>query len=227
MNLEIFDNADYVADLTVRMAHHSTAIEGNTLSQDETATIILNRIIPRKGLNEREFYEVVNYRRIIPFMLENLHNSRKIDNEFIKEIHAILLDKLIYNQGEFKTSQNMIVGANFDTTPPYQVPYVLKDSIDNLEYRLRQVSDDDEKLLAILEFHLRFEKIHPFSDGNGRVGRFIMFYQVLENNLMPFIITKELKDKYIFSLRENNVNELIKIVKELQIFEQDRINKFN
>ena len=227
MNLEIFDNADYVADLTVRMAHHSTAIEGNTLSQDETATIILNRIIPRKGLNEREFYEVVVYRRIIPFMLENLHNSRKIDNEFIKEIHAILLDKLIYNQGEFKTSQNMIVGANFDTTPPYQVPYVLKDSIDNLEYRLRQVSDDDEKLLAILEFHLRFEKIHPFSDGNGRVGRFIMFYQVLENNLMPFIITKELKDKYIFSLRENNVNELIKIVKELQIFEQDRINKFN
>ena len=103
----------------------------------------------------------------------------------------------------------------------------MKDSIDNLEYRLRQVSDDDEKLLAILEFHLRFEKIHPFSDGNGRVGRFIMFYQVLENNLMPFIITKELKDKYIFSLRENNVNELIKIVKELQIFEQDRINKFN
>ncbi|MBR1375833.1 MAG: Fic family protein [Cardiobacteriaceae bacterium] len=227
MNLEIFDNADYVADLTVRMAHHSTAIEGNTLSQDETATIILNRIIPRKGLNEREFYEVVNYRRIIPFMLENLHNSRKIDNEFIKEIHAILLDKLIYNQGKFKTTQNMIVGANFDTTPPYQVPYVLKDSLDNLEYRLKQDCDDDEKLLAILEFHLRFEKIHPFSDGNGRVGRFIMFYQVLENNLMPFIITTELKDKYIFSLRENNVKELIKIVKELQFFEQERINKFN
>ena len=70
--INILNNPDYVSDLTVRMAHHNTAIEGNTLTQDETASILLNGIIP-KQMNEREYYEVKNYQNIIPFMLDCLN----------------------------------------------------------------------------------------------------------------------------------------------------------
>ena len=225
MNLEIFENKDYVDDLTVRMAHHNTAIEGNTLSQDETASIILNGIIPRK-INEREFYEVKNYKKIIPFMIDNLKNGRICDNEFLKEAHSILLENLIHNPGKFKTTQNMIVGASFETTQPYQVPYVLKDCLDNLNFRLENAKNDDDKLKAILDYHIRFERIHPFSDGNGRTGRFAMFYLTLQNDLLPFTISKNLKNEYIHCLRNENVNELFAVVKKLQILEQEIISKF-
>lgn len=225
MKLEIFENKDYIDDLTVRMAHHNTAIEGNTLSQDDTASIILNGIIPRK-IDEREFYEVKNYKKIIPFMIENLRNERMCDNEFLKEAHFILLENLVHNPGKFKTTQNMIIGATFETTLPYQVPYVLKDCLDNLNFRLKNTNSDDEKLKAILNYHIKFERIHPFSDGNGRTGRFAMFYLTIQNNLIPFTISKKLKNDYIHCLRNENVDEMFILVKKLQILEQEIISKF-
>lgn len=225
MKLEIFENKDYTDDLIVRMAHHNTAIEGNTLSQDDTASIILNGIIPRK-IDEREFYEVKNYKKIIPFMIENLRNERMCDNEFLKEAHFILLENLVHNPGKFKTTQNMIIGATFETTLPYQVPYVLKDCLDNLNFRLKNTNSDDEKLKAILNYHIKFERIHPFSDGNGRTGRFAMFYLTIQNNLIPFTISKNLKNDYIHCLRNENVDEMFILVKKIQILEQEIISKF-
>ena len=223
--INILNNPDYVSDLTVRMAHHNTAIEGNTLTQDETASILLNGIIP-KQMNEREYYEVKNYQHIIPFLLDCLDKKRNIDNNLIKEIHSILMDKLIYNAGQFKQMQNMIVGATFDTTEPYLVVSELKDWCDNLSFRLKNVQNNDEKLKIILDQHIKFERIHPFSDGNGRVGRFLMFYSVIENNLKPFTITKQSKDIYIHCLRNKNVADLFQLCQELQQKEWAIIQKF-
>ena len=224
--IEMLQNPDYVADLTVRMAHHNTAIEGNTLTQDETASIILNGIIP-KQMNEREFYEVKNYQHIIPFMLKCLDENRNIDNELMKEVHSILMDKLIYNKGQFKQTQNMIVGATFDTTEPYLVPPELKDWCDNLSYRLQNTQNDDDKLKIILDQHIKFERIHPFSDGNGRVGRFLMFYAVVQNGLTPFTITKQSKDLYIHCLRNKDVLGLFELCQQLQQTELNIIEKLS
>jgi len=223
--LKALQNKKYLDDLTVRMAHHNTALEGNTLSQDETASIILNGIIP-KATSEREYFEVKNYKNLIPFMLKAIDNKQKIDNGFIKEIHTIVMDNLIYNKGEFKKTQNMIVGATFDTTEPYQVPYVLKDWADNLNYCLNHSNNNDEKLEVILSHHIRFEKIHPFSDGNGRVGRALVFYSCLEYDTVPFIITKDTKDKYIHFLRQNDMKEFVDFAKDLQQRENKIINLF-
>lgn len=220
--LNILKNKDYLNDLTVRMAHHNTALEGNTLSQDETASIILNGIIP-KATNEREYFEVRNYKTLVPFLIRSIEQKEKITNELIKDIHKITMDNLIYNNGEFKKTQNMIVGATFDTTQPYKVPYVLKDWIDNLEYCLINSSNDDERLGHILDHHIRFEKIHPFSDGNGRVGRALIFYSCLEYGLTPFIITKDTKDKYIHFLRQNDISDFVNFAKELQAKEKKNI----
>ncbi len=225
MNLEIFENEDYVSDLSVRMAHHNTAIEGNTLTQNETASILLNGIIPRK-INEREFFEVKNYQKILPFLIRSLRENRACDGEFLKAAHAILLENLIYNAGKFKTTQNMIVGADFETTPPYQVSFVLKDQAQNLAFCLNLAKNDDEKLKAILQHHIRFKRVHPFSDGNGRVGRFAMFYLVLQNGLTPFTISKDSKNEYIHALRNESVEELFVLAKQMQEFELARMNKF-
>lgn len=151
------------------MAHHSTAIEGNTLTQNETATIILNNYIPR-AVSEREYFEVKNYRNILPFFVDSLKNKEKLNNELIKEFHKILMDNLIYNNGKFKSTPNLIIGADFEPTKPYLVPLELKDLIDNLYYQFSCAKNQDEKIRIILQTYIKFEKIHSFSDGNGTVG---------------------------------------------------------
>ncbi len=95
---------------------------------------------------------------------------------------------LIDSAGSFKKTQNMVVGAEFEPTAPYLVPTELKDMTDNLYFRLSRSKDNDQKLIAILQSHIGFEQIHPFSDGNGRVGRILMIYSCLEQNMAPIVI---------------------------------------
>ena len=85
-------NKRYLNDLLVRMAHHSTAIEGNTLTQAETASILVDNFIP-KSMNEREYYEVKNFKKAFDFMENNLSNQEKISIKFIKEMHNIVMQK--------------------------------------------------------------------------------------------------------------------------------------
>lgn len=218
-------NKRYLNDLLVRMAHHSTAIEGNTLTQAETASILVDNFIP-KSMNEREYYEVKNFKKAFDFMENNLSNQEKISIKFIKEMHNIVMQNLLDNAGKFKKIENMIVGATFETTKPYLVQIQLKEMCDNLEYRLINSISLEDKIETIVSEHLKFEKIHPFSDGNGRIGRLLMMYSCLSENIVPFVITKEEKKKYINIMRKEDVNEFIKWSIQLINLEKERKRKF-
>lgn len=145
----IYDNKDYMLDLCIRMAHHSTAIEGNTLSLNDTSSIILNSYIS-KPMNEREFYEVKNYKEVLPLLIQSLKDKQSLDNELIKSFHSIIMKDLIYNNGKFKTIDNLILGSNMETSKPYLVPTKLKDLCANLYFRFENAKDETEKINAIL-----------------------------------------------------------------------------
>ncbi|AFI06503.1 Fic family protein [Helicobacter cetorum] len=222
---ELLEFSDYAMDLTIRMAHHSTAIEGNTLTQNETASILIDGVIP-KAMSEREYYEVKNFQNFIPTLLKSLQEKQIIDNEYIKYIHSIIMSNLIENCGKFKTIPNVVLGANFEPTAPFKVPMVLKDWCDNLYYQLSSAKNDTQKLEIIMDSHIKFEHIHPFSDGNGRTGRMLIFYSVLEQDLVPFVITKDNKKDYIMAMREENVPMLVDMAKEAQEVERKRAMGF-
>lgn len=221
----LLNDREYMLDLCIRMAHHSTAIEGNTLSQDETASIILNGYIS-KQMNEREFYEVRNYKDLMPVFIDSLKENKRLDSTVIKEFHSIIMKDLLYNKGEFKTTQNAIIGSRLETTKPYLVPTKIKDLSDNLYFKFDKARNDDDRLRAILEAHIEFEKIHPFSDGNGRTGRFLIIYSCLEQNLVPIIIPKEQKGRYINVLRTNDISDFMNLSKEIQSLEKERCEQF-
>lgn len=218
-------NYEYFLDLSVRMTYHSNAIEGNTLTLNETATIILDSTIPGSK-RVREVFEVLNHKKAIDYIISELENEKKLDICMIKNINKEILDRLNDNEGNFKNSSNAIIGADFETSTPSQAPVLTKNWIENLNYRLELCKNNDEKLLEILHSHIEFERIHPFSDGNGRTGRLIMLYLCFQENISPFVIEKSDRALYMTYLREQNVEIIFERVKELQEFEKKRMEQF-
>ena len=217
---------DYLDDLLVRMAHHSTAIEGNTLTQGETKSILIDGYVPR-AMNLRELNEVINYKSFMQYIRDNLDNLPPLSLERIKKIHFLLCQNAIDGvAGTFKTIPNMIIGASFTPTQPYMVITELQEWILKLEAQLE--SQAKEGIIeAICRQHIAFERIHPFSDGNGRVGRALMVYICLQKGIAPIVVTKEDKAEYISYLNTEDVNGLTKFSLKLNADEEARINLFS
>ena len=216
---------EYIMDLSIRITHHSNAIEGNTLTLNETATIILDNTIPG-STSVREVYETLNHKRAIDFIIKELENGNKLDIFLIKDINREILDRLHDNAGEFKKTWNGIIGADFETATVEKTPLLTKNWIDNLNYRLNLCKSNEEKLKEILLSHIEFERIHPFSDGNGRTGRLLMLYLCFQENISPFVIEKEDRALYMNFLREQNIDIIYDKILKLQEYEKDRMKKF-
>ena len=218
---------DYLDDMLVRLAHHSAGIEGNTISLPATVSIILNGTLPiSSGATVREFYEIENHKQAFSNMLVHLENNDTLSVSIIKEIHADLTDRLQYDNGQFKKNENLIIGAEFQTASPSETPFLVQQLVDNLDYRLENATTEEEKLESVLDTHIQFERIHPFSDGNGRTGRMLMNYSLLQEGFPPLIIEKETKATYVELLAKQDVSGFLSFAKEILAKEQKRMQAF-
>ena len=214
---------DYVDDILVRATHHSSAIENNTITLNETISILLHHTIPG-SVSVREFYEIDNHRMAFNFLIENLGQDFQLS--IIHETHSILLDRLHHERGRFKTQENAIVGANFTTAPPSETPAIMLQWVDNINYRIGLAKTDGDIIQAVCESHIQFERIHPYADGNGRTGRLLMIYLLLKNNIHPLIINKEDKYKYITYLAEQDSKGFTEYAMEVIKKERERYSSF-
>lgn len=212
----------------VNFAYNSNKIEGTHLSEDETEEIfVTNSYIPKSDdvVKLDDLIEMKNHFRLFDYMLDIY--EKKLDKNIIIEMNKILKrgtsdeDNLRYNVGGFKIVPNKIGLINvINTSSPKDTP---KD-IDNLlswYNSLKNITLED-----IIEFHYKFEKIHPFGDGNGRVGRMIMFKECLKNDIMPFIILDSDKPFYLRGLKnyENDKMFLIDTIKNEQDLYEVAVN---
>lgn len=209
----------------VAFAYNSNKIEGGMLTEDETEEIFsTNSFIPKTGdaIKMDDLIEMKNHFRLFDYMLDNI--DTKISKENIIEMNKILKrgtsdeDNLRYNVGGFKIVPNKIGLINvIETSSPKDVDSDITILLDWYN-SLSKVSLED-----IIEFHVRFERIHPFGDGNGRVGRMIMFKECLKNNIVPFIILDKDKPFYMRGLKKykNDKMFLIDTIKnEQDIYEK-------
>ena len=218
---------DYLDDMLVRLAHHSAGIEGNTISLPATVSIILNGTLPvSSGATVREFYEIENHKLAFSNLLDHLENNDKLSVSIIKEIHADLTDRLQYDKGEFKKNENLIIGAEFQTATPGETPFLVQQLVDNLDYRLENATTEEKKLESVLDTHIQFERIHPFSDGNGRTGRMLMNYSLLQEGFPPLIIDKETKATYVELLANQDSSGFLSFAKEILAKELKRMQAF-
>ena len=184
----------------IDLTYNSNHIEGSKLTHDQTRYIFeTNTIgITDQAVNVDDIVETMNHFRCIDYIID--HAEDKLTESLIKQLHLMLKSgtsdskKDWFMVGDYKRLPNEVGGM--DTCPPEEVHKQIKALLS--EYNaIRQRTLED-----ILDFHVRFERIHPFQDGNGRVGRLIMFKECLANHIVPFIITDELKMFYYRGLHE-------------------------
>ena len=183
----------------VRLTYNSNRIEGSKLSEDQTRLIFeTNTISAEEGVPVDDIIETANHFRAIDYIIDCAEEP--LTEDIIKTLHKLLKtgtkDSHIswFNVGEYKSKPNVVGGE--ETTLPSKVAGEIK----KLLVSYSEISDID--IRDIIKFHHDFEKIHPFQDGNGRVGRLIAFKECLRFNLVPFIIEDSKKLFYYRGLKE-------------------------
>lgn len=178
----------------IDLTYNSNHIEGSRLSKEQTRYIYETNTIgvTDEAVSVDDIIETTNHFRCIDFIIE--HAEEPLTEEMIKRLHALLkagtsdADRPWFAVGEYKRLPNEVGGK--ETAAPEDVPAAMRALLQEYTGK-RRVS-----LEEILDFHYRLEMIHPFQDGNGRVGRLIIFKECLAHHIVPFIITEELKMYY-------------------------------
>lgn len=189
----------YANDVLVRLAHHSAAIEGNTLTLSDTITLLVDELTPTAGTPVRELYEVANHRQAMARILHAVADGEPITSRLVLDIQRALMDHLAHDAGQFKKSDNVVVGASWDPAPPSQVPGLVLQWADQTEWQTANL-DDRALLEAIADSHIAFERIHPFGDGNGRTGRALIALQTIRRFGFPAIVQVGQRSAYIAML---------------------------
>ena len=184
----------------IELTYNSNHIEGSRLTHDQTRYIFeTNTIGMTNGhINVDDIVETANHFRCIDLVIDNA--AKRLTEDFIKELHRTLKNgtsdsrQSWFAVGDYKKLPNEVGGR--DTTSPESVAAEMKALLARYHENKNKTFED------ILDFHYRFERIHPFQDGNGRVGRLLLFKECLRNQIVPFIIDEELKMFYYRGLSE-------------------------
>lgn len=209
----------------VLFAYNSNKIEGSEFTEEQIAEIYERNTITTfesQVIRMDDLFEAKNHFRLFDYMLD--HYAGAITEEMLQEMHGILKrnttqqDMPVYNVGGFKIKPNGIGLVDcLDTVAVEKVEQYLECLLEEYNKKKNKTLED------LLDFHYAFEKVHPFSDGNGRIGRMILFKECLKHQRLPFVILNQHKDFYIKSLKEYKTNkeDLIDICLNEQKFYRD------
>lgn len=208
----------YFSDFIVRNVHHSNAIEGSTLGYFETFSILFN---PQEYIGShtvREIYEAVNLKSAYDYVFKTIDKPLTLD--YVKKL-GVLINNNILNLTDFREC-NVIIKGSQHIPPDYNS---VKRLLSQLLYMYNNTSISDIDT-ALAQFHLDFEHIHPFQDGNGRTGRLLVAREYLKRDLLPPIIGVSDRFLYRSFLESNNVVGLAELFHNMRSVEKARASQF-
>ena len=209
-------------EFVIEHTHDSTAIEGNTLTLRETALILGEGVtIAEKPL--KDHLEAIGYRDAFEYITELADKDTPLTERIIKDIHALVLMNDRENRGVYRSVPVIISGAVHTPTQPYLIPAEMEALIcDYADMKTRM-----HIIGAAAEFHLRFEGIHPFIDGNGRTGRLILNFELVKAGLLPVNIKFAERRRYYDAFdayygNSHTPEPMIRMIEEYEISELER-----
>ncbi|MBU0458982.1 Fic family protein [Patescibacteria group bacterium] len=177
------------------LTYTSNTIEGSTLTKEETAAVLFDNVtLPNRTLVEQ--MEAKNHQAALRFLFKYLQNNRKINEGLILKLHSILMNGIRDDAGIYRSHAVRIVGANVPTANYLKVPTLMKKFVNEACRSKKKTME------YIAKTHAQFEQIHPFSDGNGRIGRLIMHAMLLCAGLPPAVIDLKKKRRYYAALQK-------------------------
>ncbi len=188
---------DLLDRFTANFTYESNALEGNSLTLKDVAIVMFENASP-KGKDFREIYETRNSRKVVELAT---NNAFSISEKDILKMHKILVKDTGIQQG-YKTVPNILIGRDVQTTPPERT----KEEMDKLIHWYHTTKGTTHPLKMAALFHGKFEQIHPFEDGNGRVGRFLINVILIKYKYPPIIIRKSQRIAYLKALEHFDKN---------------------
>ncbi|MCF6308431.1 MAG: Fic family protein [Flavobacteriaceae bacterium] len=198
-NENILKSKEVLETLLLKLTYHSNSIEGSTLTEADTEAILFQqKVIVNRTLIEQ--LEAINHQKAYHYALGIVRN-RQLKTNDILEIHKLLMSGIIESAGEFRNHPVRILGS-----------YVPTANFLSIEKKISELLEDfnnttNDKIEHIAKSHALFEQIHPFSDGNGRVGRLLMLVMALKYGLPPVLVLQEQKKAYYKYLQEAQLKE--------------------
>jgi Fic family protein len=175
----------------IENTYDSNAIEGNSLTLRETA-LILQEGITVAGKHIREHLEAIGHKNAFEYMIELADADSVLTERIIRELHSLVLMNDVKNRGAYRSIDVAIMGAAH-TPPPH---YLVSEQMEQLMYAYDELKRGRHIIEAVAEFHLRFENIHPFIDGNGRTGRLVLNLELIKAGFLPVNIKFTDRNKY-------------------------------
>ena len=204
---EILNNSDIRDQFYLSLTYNSNRIEGSTLSENETAAIMFqNAVLPDKALVEQ--LEVKNHQAALQYLFQYLAEAKPINEELILKLHSILMNAIKSDAGNYRYHGVRIMGTDVPTANYLKIPEIMKELVKDINKKPNDIFGQ------IAYIHSRFEKIHPFSDGNGRIGRLLMQVMSLSENLAPVVILQEKRQLYTVYLNKAQMKDDLSLLED-------------
>jgi Fic family protein/DNA-binding XRE family transcriptional regulator len=196
---KIIRSPDICDQFLLALTYHTNKLEGSTLTENETRAILFDNVaLPNRDIIEQ--LEVKNHQAVLYYLWNHLYSSsHKINEALILKLHSILMNGIKSDAGSYRRHAVRIVGTYVPTANYLRVPQLMKKLVKDIDCRTNDI------VVHASNIHSRFEKIHPFSDGNGRIGRLILGAMLLANNLPPAIIKQQKKRFYNSYLKNSQL----------------------
>jgi len=173
----------------VENTYNSNAIEGNSLTLRETAAILLDgATVAKKPI--KDHLEAIGHKDAFGYIVDMAKNKVPLSQKAIRDIHSLVLMNDAKNRGSYRQYPVEILGTDFVPPPPEEVPRLMSELLDNYKRDVRHPIE------SISDFHIKFERIHPFIDGNGRTGRLILNLELMRAGYAPVDIKFKDRDAY-------------------------------
>lgn len=209
-------------DFKINNTYNSNAIEGNTLTLRETALILQDGItIAEKPI--KDHLEAIGHRDAFDYVQELADKKTVLSESIIKQTHSLVLMNDNMNRGMYRQVPVTIIGAIH--TPPQ--PYLIEVQMESLLSDYNNLMQNQDIIESVAEFHLRFERIHPFIDGNGRTGRLLMNLELIKNGLLPVNIKFTDRRKYYDCFDQYSIEGNCDKLRDLIIsYEEEELQKY-
>lgn len=217
----ILGNQSYLEDFITRLTYHNNALEGSTLTRNETYALTFDSNHCAVNANAKEIHQAINHKKATMEMLKRLKEGEPLSKEYLSNINSIINENIMFG-GSYRQDPAKFAGS----TKVFPGPHEIEDFLDRFIAEYNRLSEEGFTMDDVADLHIHFENIHPFTDGNGRTGRLLIDGLLLSAHQVPIIIPLDYRNDYIKMLETNNVKGLSAMFTELQEQERERMQNF-